>query len=194
MAELPAAAHSEQSDLAQFVGVGVHPMLQWHGTWRGIAAINPLVLDAARLFGMLATAASGCPHRLLGFEVPIRVLAACNRNSGRGGKRVCVLPSGSGSTSLRTILISGGARLLQRLCRWVSTAYFGTDELHFTVQFRRPASSTGPFLRPLQPGAGRYPDLSDLRWDALRNSTTVGAELGWQVSRQAMEHFSTPQD
>jgi hypothetical protein len=34
-------------------------MLQWHGTWRGIAADQGLsVLGAARLFAMLSTASS----------------------------------------------------------------------------------------------------------------------------------------
>ena len=48
------------TDLGVFVGgPGVHPMLQWHGTWRGIAVDQELsVLGAARLFAMLSTVAS----------------------------------------------------------------------------------------------------------------------------------------
>ena len=50
----------EQTDLGLFIGgAGVHPMLQWHSAWRGIAMERRLsTVEAARLFGMLATAAS----------------------------------------------------------------------------------------------------------------------------------------
>ncbi len=51
---------AEQTDLAEFIGgPGVSPLLQWHGTWRGIATDQELsVLDAARLFAMLSAASS----------------------------------------------------------------------------------------------------------------------------------------
>lgn len=54
------ARTADQTDLAVFVGgPGVHPMLQWHGTWRSIATDQNLsVLGAARLFAMLSTIAS----------------------------------------------------------------------------------------------------------------------------------------
>ena len=77
----------------------------------------------------------------------------------------------------------------------VLEAYFGTDELHFTM------SSPAPGL--LQP-VRSYDRFSQALTDILnariyggmhyRNSTAVGAELGRQVARQALEHFFLPRD
>ena len=72
----------------------------------------------------------------------------------------------------------------------VLRAYFGTDQLHFTM------SSPAPGL--LQP-VRSYDRFSQVLTDILdarvyggmhyRNSTVVGAELGRKVARQAIEHF-----
>ncbi len=75
----------------------------------------------------------------------------------------------------------------------VLTAYFGTDELHFTM------SSAAPGL--LQP-VRSYDRFSQVLTDILnariyggmhyRNSTELGTELGRQVARQAIEHYFLP--
>jgi hypothetical protein len=75
----------------------------------------------------------------------------------------------------------------------VLTAYFGTDELHFTM------SSPAPGL--LQP-VRSYSRFSQVLEDILnariyggmhyRHSTVIGAELGRAVSRQDLKHFFLP--
>ena len=73
------------------------------------------------------------------------------------------------------------------------TAYFGTDELHFTM-----SSPAAGLLQPVR----SYDRFSQVLEDILnariyggmhyRSSSAVGTELGRQVSRQAIEHFFLP--
>jgi len=75
----------------------------------------------------------------------------------------------------------------------VLTAYFGTDELPFTM-----SSSAPGLLQPVR----SYNRFSQVLTDILnariyggmhyRNSTDLGTELGRQVARQAVEHFFLP--
>jgi hypothetical protein len=75
----------------------------------------------------------------------------------------------------------------------VLTAYFRSDQLHFTM------SSPAPGL--LQP-VRSYDRFSQVLTDILnariyggmhyRNSTAFGSELGRRVARQTIEHFFLP--
>jgi hypothetical protein len=188
---------SEQTDLAQFVGgPGVHPMLQWHGTWRGIASDQGLSdMDAARLFAMLATAASDA-------------LIACwdSKYQYAFWRPVTAIRAGGANPSLVADSSWIGFNITPNHPEYpaahgcfsgsvveVLKTYFGTDELRFTM------SSPAPGL--LQP-VRSYSRFSQVLSDILdariyggmhyRNSTAVGAELGLQVSRQAIEHFFLP--
>lgn len=187
----------EQSDLGVFVGgPGVHPMRQWHGTWRGIAADQRLsILGAARLFAMLSTVASdaliGCWDSKFeyAFWRPVTAIRA-----GGGNPNLVADPTWIG----RVITPNHPEYPAAHGCFSgsvveVLTAYFGTDQLHFTM------SSPAPGL--LQP-VRSYDRFSQVLTDILdariyggmhyRNSTTVGAELGQEVARQAIEHFFLP--
>jgi hypothetical protein len=187
----------EQSDLAQFVGgPGVSPMLQWHGTWRGIASDQRLsVLDAARLFGMLATAASDAliacwdSKYQYAFWRPVTAIRA-----GGGNPSLVADPSWIGfNVTPNHPEYPAAHGCFSGSVVEVLTAYFGTDELHFTM------SSPAPGL--LQP-VRSYGRFSQVLEDILnariyggmhyRNSTTVGAKVGRKVSRQAIEHFFLP--
>ena len=187
----------EQSDLAQFVGgPGVHPMLQWHGAWRGIASDQHLsVLDAARLFGMLSTAASDA-------------LIACwdSKYQYAFWRPVTAIRAGGGNPSLLADSDWIGFNITPNHPEYpaahgcfsgsiveVLTAYFGTDELHFTM------SSPAPDLLQSVRSYGRFSQVLEDILNAriyggmhYRSSTVVGKELGRQVSRQAIEHFFLP--
>ena len=132
----------EQTDLAQFVGgPSVHPMLQWHGTWRGIASDQGLsVLDAARLFAMLATAASDA-------------LIACwdSKYQYAFWRPVTAIRAGGGNPSLQADPSWIGFNITPNHPEYpaahgcfsgsvveVLTTYFGTDELHFTMSSPAP--------------------------------------------------------
>ncbi len=187
----------EQTDLAVFVGgPGVHPMLQWHGTWRGIAVDQELsVLGAARLFAMLSTVASdaliGCWDSKFEYAFWRPVTAI---RSGGGNPALVADPTWIG----RVITPNHPEYPAAHGCFSgsvveVLTEYFGTDQVHFTM------SSAAPGL--LQP-VRSYDRFSQVLTDILdariyggmhfRNSTVVGAELGRKVARQAIEHFFLP--
>jgi hypothetical protein len=191
------ARNPEQTDLGVFVGgPGVHPMLQWHGTWRGIAVDQELsVLGTARLFAMLSTVASdaliGCWDSKFeyAFWRPVTAIRA-----GGGNPDLVADPTWIG----RVITPNHPEYPAAHGCFSgsvveVLTAYFGTDQLHFTM------SSPAPDL--LQP-VRSYDRFSQVLTDILdariyggmhyRNSTVVGAELGRKVARQAIEHFFLP--
>lgn len=187
----------EQSDLAQFVGgPGVHPMLQWHGTWRSIAGDQHLsVLDAARLFGMLSTAASDAliacwdSKYNYAFWRPVTAIRA-----GGGNPSLAADPSWIGfNVTPNHPEYPAAHGCLSASVVEVLTSYFGTDQLQFTM------SSPAPGL--LQP-VRSYDHFSQVLTDILnarvyggmhyRNSTVVGAELGRQVSRQVIAQFFLP--
>ena len=187
----------EQTDLGEFVGgPGVHPMLQWHGTWRGIAVDQELsVLGAARLFAMLSTVASdaliGCWDSKFeyAFWRPVTAIRA-----GGGNPDLAADPTWIGLVITPNHPEYPAAHgCFSGSVVEVLTAYFGTDQLHFTM------SSAAPGL--LQP-VRSYDRFSQALTDILdariyggmhyRNSTVVGAELGRKVARQAIEHFFLP--
>jgi hypothetical protein len=187
----------EQTDLGVFVGgPGVHPMLQWHGTWRGIAVDQELsVLGAARLFAMLSTVASdaliGCWDSKFeyAFWRPVTAIRA-----GGGNPYLAADPTWIGLVITPNHPEYPAAHgCFSGSVVEVLRAYFGTDQLHFTM------SSPAPGL--LQP-VRSYDRFSQVLTDILdarvyggmhyRNSTVVGAELGRKVARQAIEHFFLP--
>ena len=187
----------EQTDLGVFVGgPGVHPMLQWHGTWRGIAVDQELsVLGAARLFAMLSTVASdaliGCWDSKFeyAFWRPVTAIRA-----GGGNPYLAADPTWIGLVITPNHPEYPAAHgCFSGSVVEVLRAYFGTDQLHFSM------SSPAPGL--LQP-VRSYDRFSQVLTDILdarvyggmhyRNSTVVGAELGRKVARQAIEHFFLP--
>jgi hypothetical protein len=188
---------AEQTDLGRFIGgPGVQPMLQWHGTWRGIAAGQGLsVLAAARLFAMLSTVSSdaliGCWDSKFqyAFWRPVTAIRA-----GGGNPALVSDPDWIGLVTTPNHPEYPAAHgCFSGSVVEVLTAYFGTDELHFTM------SSAAPGL--LQP-VRSYDRFSQVLTDILnariyggmhyRNSTASGAELGQQVARQAIDHFFLP--
>ena len=188
---------AEQTDLAEFVGgPGVNPMLQWHGTWREIAAGQRLsVIGAARLFAMLSTAASdaliGCWDSKFeyAFWRPVTAIRA-----GGGSLELVADPTWIGLVTTPNHPEYPAAHgCFSGSVVEVLRAYFGTDELHFTM------SSAAPGL--LQP-VRSYDRFSQVLTDILdariyggmhyRNSTVVGTELGKQVARQAIQHYFRP--
>jgi hypothetical protein len=188
---------AQQTDLAEFIGgPGVNPMLQWHGTWRSIASDQRLsVLGAARLFGMLSTAASdaliGCWDSKFeyAFWRPVTAIRA-----GGGNPGLLADPNWIGLVTTPNHPEYPAAHgCLSGSVVEVLRAYFGTDRLHFTM------SSAAPGL--LQP-VRSYDRFSQVLADILdariyggmhyRNSTTVGAELGRKVARQAVRRFFLP--
>jgi hypothetical protein len=186
----------EQSDLAQFVGgAGVHPMLQWHDAWRGIAISQRLsVLDAARLFAMLATASSdaliGCWDSKFNYAFwrPVTAIRAGGGNPALAGDPnwigFVVTPNHPEYPAAHGCFSSAVVEVL--------TDYFGTDKMHFTMSSAAPS-----LLHPVR----TYDRFSQALADILnariyggmhyRNSTQYGAELGRQVSRQVIDHFFT---
>jgi hypothetical protein len=187
----------EQTDLGVFVGgPGVQPMLQWHGTWRGIAADQGLsVLGASRLFAMLSTAASdaliGCWDSKFeyAFWRPVTAIRAGGANPGLVADPtwigLVITPNHPEYPAAHGCFSGSVVEVL--------TAYFGTDELHFTM-----SSPAAGLLLPVR----SYDRFSQVLTDILnariyggmhyRNSTEVGAELGKQVARQTITHFFLP--
>jgi hypothetical protein len=187
----------EQTDLGVFVGgPGVHPMLQWHGTWRGIAVGQRLsVLGASRLFAMLSTAASdaliGCWDSKFeyAFWRPVTAIRAGGSNpalvADPAWVGLVITPNHPEYPAAHGCFSGSVVEVL--------TAYFGTDELHFTM-----SSPAAGLLLPVR----SYNRFSQALTDILnariyggmhyRNSTEVGAELGKQVARQTITHFFLP--
>jgi hypothetical protein len=185
---------AEQTDLGEFFGgAGVNPMLQWHGTWRGIAADQKLsIINAARLFALLSTTSSdaliGCWDSKFeyAFWRPVTAIRA-----GGGNPELEADPTWIGLTTTPSHPEYPAAHgCFSASVVEVLTTYFGTDDLHFTM------SSAAPGL--LQP-VRSYDHFSQVLTDILdariyggmhyRNSTVVGAELGKQVAHEAIEHF-----
>jgi hypothetical protein len=194
---ISSARTAEQTDLAEFVGgPGVQPMLQWHSTWRGIATDQELsVLGAARLFAMLSAASSdafiGCWDSKFqyAFWRPVTAIRA-----GGGNPNLIADPTWIGVVITPNHPEYPAAHgCFSGAVVEVLTAYFGSDELHFTM------SSPAPGL--LQP-VRSYDRFSQALTDILnariyggmhyRNSTAFGSELGRRVARQTVEHFFLP--
>jgi hypothetical protein len=188
---------AEQTDLGEFVGgAGVNPMLQWHGTWRGIAAGQRLsTMEAARLFAMLSTVSSdaliGCWDSKFeyAFWRPVTAVRAGGGNpdleADPGWIGLVTTPAHPEYPAAHGCFSGAVVEVLR--------AYFDTDEFHFTM------SSAAPGL--VQP-VRSYDRFSQVLTDILdariyggmhyRNSTAVGADLGKRVARHAMEHFFRP--
>lgn len=186
-----------QTDLAEFVGgPGVHPMLQWHGTWRSIASDQKLsVLEAARLFAMLSTVSSdaliGCwdSKYHYAFWRPVTAIRAGGGNPALTADPtwigVVITPNHPEYPAAHGCFSSSVVEVLR--------SYFHSDRLNFTM------SSPAPGL--LQP-VRSYDRFSQVLTDILdarvyggmhyRNSTIVGAELGRKVARQALDHYFVP--
>jgi hypothetical protein len=187
----------QQSDLAQFIGgAGVHPMLQWHATWRDIATNQDLsVLDTARLFAMLATVASdaliGCWDSKFqyAFWRPVTAIRA-----GGGNLNLVADPSWIGfAVTPNHPEYPAAHGCFSGSVVEVLTAYFGTDEIHFTMT--SPAPGLTQPARSYQRFSQALEDILNARIYGgmhYRNSTGIGAELGRQVARQAIEHFFLP--
>ncbi len=193
------ARTADQTDLAVFIGgPGVHPMLQWHGTWRGIATDQKLsVLGAARLFAMLSTISSdaliGCwdSKFTYGFWRPVTAIRA-----GGGNPDLTADPTWIGLVITPNHPEYPAAHgCFSSSVVEVFKAYFHTDRMNFTM------SSAAPGL--LQP-VRSYSRFSEVLTDILnariyggmhyRNSTVVGAQLGRNVARQALAHYFLPRD
>jgi hypothetical protein len=189
---------AEQTDVARFIGgVGVNAVLQWNDAWRGIASDQGLsTLDAARLFAMLSTTSSDA-------------FIACwdSKFTYALWRPVTAIRAGGGNPSLEAdpdwigLVITPNHPEYPAAHGCVSgsiiatlQAYFGTDELSFTM------SSVAPEL--IQP-VRHYDRFSRALDDILnariyggmhyRNSTEYGSELGRQVARQLVENFFLPQ-
>jgi hypothetical protein len=183
-----------QTDLAEFVGgAGVHPMLQWHGTWRSIASDQRLsVLEAARLFAMLSTVSSDA-------------LIGCwdSKYEYAFWRPVTAIRDGGGNPALTADPVWIGVVITPNHPEYpaahgcfsgavveVLRSFFHTDHLNFTM--------TSPAPGLLQP-VRSYDEFSEVLTDILdariyggmhyRNSTIVGVELGREVARQALESF-----
>jgi hypothetical protein len=187
----------EQTDLALFIGgAGVHPMMQWHAAWRGIATDRTLsTLESARLFAMLTTAGSdaliACWDSKFnyGFWRPVTAIRA-------GGGNPALTPDGSWIGIAVTPnhpeypaahgCLSGS--VIETLRQ-----YFGTDNFQFTMSsaapgLSQPVRSYTRFSQALQ-------DILDARIYGgmhYRNSTVVGAGMGTQIAQQAAERYFTP--
>ena len=196
---ISSARTADQTDLAVFIGgPGVHPMLQWHGTWRGIATDQKLsVLGAARLFAMLSTISSdaliGCwdSKFTYGFWRPVTAIRA-----GGGNPDLTADPTWIGLVITPNHPEYPAAHgCFSSSVVEVFKAYFHTDRMNFTM------SSAAPGL--LQP-VRSYSRFSQVLTDILnariyggmhyRNSTVVGAQLGRNVARQALAHYFLPRD
>jgi len=191
------ARTADQTDLAIFVGgPGVHPMLQWHGTWRSIATDQKLsVLGAARLFAMLSTVASdaliGCwdSKYTYAFWRPVTAIRAGGGNPDLTADPtwigVVTTPNHPEYPAAHGCFSSSVVEVLR--------AYFHSDSLNFTM------SSAAPGL--LQP-VRSYTRFSQALTDILnariyggmhyRNSDNAGAELGRNVARQALTNYFLP--
>jgi hypothetical protein len=75
----------------------------------------------------------------------------------------------------------------------VLTAYFGSDELHFTMS--SPAPGLLQPVRSYDRFSQALTDIDNARIYGgmhFRNSTAFGSELGKRVARQTVEHFFLP--
>jgi hypothetical protein len=135
----------QQTELAKFVGGhGVHPMLQWHGAWRDIAARQRLsVLHTARLFAMLATTASdaliGCwdSKYEYAFWRPVTAIRA-----GGGNPTLLADPTWIGVVTTPNHPEYPAAHgCFSGSVVELLTAYFGTDQIHFTMTSPAPGLS-----------------------------------------------------
>ena len=188
---------AEQTDLAKFFGgAGVNPMLQWHSTWRSIGTDEELsVLGAARLFAMLSAASSdaliGCWDSKFqyAFWRPVTAIRA-----GGGNPDLIADPTWIGVVTTPNHPEYPAAHgCFSGSVVEVLRAYFGSDELHFTM-----SSPVPGLLEPVR----SYDRFSQALADILnariyggmhyRNSTTFGSELGKQVARHTLENFFLP--
>jgi len=191
------ARTADQTDLAEFVGgPGVHPMLQWHNTWRGIASDQKLsVLGAARLFAMLSTVASdaliGCwdSKFAYGFWRPVTAIRAGGGNPDLTADPawigLVITPNHPEYPAAHGCFSGSVVEVLK--------AYFHSDRMNFTMSSAAPG-----LLQPIR----SYSRFSQALTDILnarvyggmhyRNSTVVGAELGRKVARQALERYFVP--
>ena len=194
---ISSARTAEQTDLAEFVGgPGVNPMLQWHSTWRGIATDQELsVLGAVRLFAMLSAASSdaliGCWDSKFqyAFWRPVTAIRAGGGNpdliADPAWIGLVITPNHPEYPAAHGCFSGSVVEVLR--------AYFGSDELHFTM-----SSPVPGLLEPVR----SYDRFSQVLTDILnariyggmhyRNSTAFGSELGKQVARQALENFFLP--
>ncbi|MGC2404054.1 MAG: vanadium-dependent haloperoxidase, partial [Acidobacteriaceae bacterium] len=194
---ISSARTAEQTDLAEFVGgPGVNPMLQWHSTWRGIATDQELsVLGAVRLFAMLSAASSdaliGCWDSKFqyAFWRPVTAIRAGGGNpdliADPAWIGLVITPNHPEYPAAHGCFSGSVVEVLR--------AYFGSDELHFTM-----SSPVPGLLEPVR----SYDRVSQVLTDILnariyggmhyRNSTAFGSELGKQVARQALENFFLP--
>ena len=191
------ARTADQTDLGIFVGgPGVQPMLQWHGTWRSIATDQQLsVLGAARLFAMLSTVASDAliacwdSKYTYGFWRPVTAIRAGGGNSDLTPDPTWIglvtTPNHPEYPAAHGCFSGSVVEVLQ--------AYFHSDRLNFTMTSAAPG-----LLQPVR----SYSRFSQVLTDILnarvyggmhyRNSTTVGAELGRNVARQALANYFLP--
>lgn len=194
---ISSARTAEQTDLARFVGgPGVQPMLQWHGAWRDIAINQKLsVLAAARLFAMLSTVSSdaliGCWDSKFDYAFwrPVTAIRA-----GGGNPDLVADPTWIGLVITPNHPEYPAAHgCFSGSIVEVLTSFFGTDQVHFNMTSAAPG-----LLQPVR----SYDRFSQALTDILnariyggmhyRNSTVVGAGLGRQVARQAVERFFLP--
>ncbi len=186
-----------QADLAMFVGgSGVHPMLQWHDAWRGIADSRDLtVLEAARLFAMLSTASSDAMIACwdskyhYAFWRPVTAIRAGGANTSLtadpGWIGFVTTPNHPEYPAAHGCFSGSVVETLK--------AYFGTDQLEFDMH--SPASG---LIQPVR----HYTNLNDALTDILnariyggmhyRNSTQTGASLGKQVAEQMVRGYFLP--
>lgn len=194
---ISSARTADQTELAVFIGgLGVQPMLQWHGTWRSIATDQKLsVLDAARLFAMLSTVASdaliGCwdSKYTYGFWRPVTAIRV-----GGGNPNLTADPTwiGLDITPNHPEYPAAHGCFSSSVVE-VFRAYFHSDQLSFTMTSAAPG-----LLQPVR----SYSRFSQVLTDILnarvyggmhyRNSTMVGAQLGSNVARQALAHYFLP--
>ena len=180
---ISSARTPEQTDLAEFIGgVGVSPLLQWHGTWRGIATDQELsVLDAARLFAMLSAASSdaliGCWDSKFqyAFWRPVTAIRA-----GGGNPDLIADPTWIGVVITPNHPEYPAAHgCFSGAVVEVLTTYFGSDELHFTMSSPAPG-----LLQPVRSYDRFSQALTDilnapnLRWDALSQLDRLRLGIG----------------
>ena len=188
----------EQTDLALFIGgAGVHPMAQWLSAWRGIATERHLsTIEAARLFGILSTAASdgliACwdSKYTYAFWRPVTAIRAGGANpslqADPNWSSLAVTPNHPEYPAAHGCLSGAVVEVL--------SAYFRTDQFDFTM------SSAAPNL--MQP-VRQYHSFSAALQDILnariyggmhyRNSTRVGATLGESVGWHVAHNLFLPQ-
>jgi len=196
--EVSSVRTEEQADLARFIGgVGVHPMKQWHDSWRDIASGQGLsTLDAARLFAMLSTASAdafiGCwdAKFTYAFWRPVTAIRVGGDNpkleADTNWIGFVITPNHPEYPAAHGCFSGAVVATLQ--------AYFGTDQLSFKM-----TSAAPDLIQPVR----QYKSFSQALENNLvariyggmhyRNSTEYGSELGQQVARQMVENFFLPQ-